>query len=66
MSDLVRTECKIAMLLEDMNIYRLMTDAQRVEGDNLRKQAKENKKGRIGNYEYYKQKLGGGNSSQSQ
>uniref|UniRef100_M1DY50 Gag-pol polyprotein n=1 Tax=Solanum tuberosum TaxID=4113 RepID=M1DY50_SOLTU len=51
-SDLVKTECKNAMLLEDMNISRFMTHAQQVEGDKLREQAKENKKARIGNYDY--------------
>ncbi|KAK4709964.1 hypothetical protein R3W88_004477 [Solanum pinnatisectum] len=51
-SDLVKTECKNAMLLEDMNISRLMTHAQQVEGDKIREQAKENKKSRTGNYDY--------------
>ncbi|KAK4726823.1 hypothetical protein R3W88_031740 [Solanum pinnatisectum] len=53
-----------AMLLKDMNISRLMTHAQQVEGDMLREQAKDNKKARTGNYEYSQQKLGGGNRSQ--
>ncbi|XP_015076028.1 uncharacterized protein LOC107020250 [Solanum pennellii] len=47
--DLVITECRNAMLLGDMNICRLITHAQQVEGDTLREQAKENKKARIGN-----------------
>ncbi|KAK4733997.1 hypothetical protein R3W88_008258 [Solanum pinnatisectum] len=51
-SDLVKTECRNAMLLENMNIFRLMTHAQEVEGDKLREQAKENKKARTGNYDY--------------
>ncbi|WMV37800.1 hypothetical protein MTR67_031185, partial [Solanum verrucosum] len=38
-------ECRNAMLLEDMNISRLMTQ---VEGDKLREQAKDNKKSRTG------------------
>ncbi|KAK4729901.1 hypothetical protein R3W88_022889 [Solanum pinnatisectum] len=62
-SDLVKTECRNAMLLENMSISRLMTHAQQVEGDNLREQAKENKKARTGNYDYSQQKLGGGNRS---
>ena len=33
--DLVKTEFRNAMLLRDMNISRLMTHAQLVEGDNL-------------------------------
>ncbi|XP_049394543.1 uncharacterized protein LOC125858785 [Solanum stenotomum] len=45
-SDLVRTECRNVMLLEDMNISRLMSHAQQVERDKLREQAKENKKAR--------------------
>ena len=40
------------MLLGDVNIARLMTLAQQVEGDKLREWAKENKKSRTGNYEY--------------
>ena len=49
-----------------MNISRLMTHAQHVEGDKIKEQAKENKKARNGNYDYSQQKLGGGNHSQSQ
>ena len=40
---MVKIECRNAMLLIDMNIDRLMTHAQQVEGDKLRQQAKENK-----------------------
>ena len=64
--DLVKTEYRNSMLLGDMNISRLMTHAHQVEGDKLREQAKENKKSRIGNCDYYQQKSGGGNRSQSQ
>ena len=46
------------MLLENMNISRLMTHAHQVEGDNLREQAKDNKKLRTCNYEYTEYKLG--------
>ncbi|XP_069145558.1 uncharacterized protein [Solanum lycopersicum] len=45
-SNLVKTECTNAMLLGDMNISRLMTHAQQLEGDKLREQAKDNKKAR--------------------
>ena len=62
-SDLVKTECRNAMLLGDMNISRLMTNAQQVKGDKLREHDKENKKARIGNYDYSQQKLGGENRS---
>ncbi|KAH0657850.1 hypothetical protein KY289_026598 [Solanum tuberosum] len=48
---LSETERRNAMLLENMNISRLMTHAQQVEGDKLTEQAKENKKARIGGYE---------------
>ncbi|KAK4727116.1 hypothetical protein R3W88_032033 [Solanum pinnatisectum] len=51
-SDLVKTECRNAMLLGDMNISRLMTYAQQVEGDKLREHAKDSKKARTGNYDY--------------
>ena len=50
--DLMKSECISAMLLGDMNISRLMTHAQQVEGDKLREQAKENKKAMTGNYDY--------------
>ena len=36
-SDLVKIECTNAMLHRNMNITRLMTHAQQVEGDKLRK-----------------------------
>ena len=65
-SDLVKTECRNAMLLNDMNISRLMTHAQRVEGDKIREQGKYNKKARTGNYDYSQQNSGGGNPSQCQ
>ncbi|XP_049406124.1 uncharacterized protein LOC125869719 [Solanum stenotomum] len=64
--DLVKTECKNAILLEDMNISRLMTHTQHVEGDKLREHAKENKKARTGNYDYSQQKSGGEKCLQSQ
>ena len=57
-SNLVKTECRNSMLLEDMNISRLMTHAQQVEGDKLMEHAKENKKARIGNYDYSQQQSG--------
>ena len=65
-SDLVKTKCRSAMLLGDMNISRIMTHAQQVEGDKLREKDKENKKARTGNYDLSQQKLGGGNRSQSE
>ena len=51
------------MLLGEMNFSRLMIYVQEVEGDKLREQAKENKKARIGNYDYSQHKSGGGNRS---
>uniref|UniRef100_M1DL10 Zinc knuckle family protein n=1 Tax=Solanum tuberosum TaxID=4113 RepID=M1DL10_SOLTU len=39
---------------------------EKVEGDKLREQAKENKKARTGNYDYSQQKSGGGNLLQFQ
>ena len=51
-SDLVKTECRNAMLLGDMSISRLMTHAQQVEGDKLRKHVKENKKAKTGKYDF--------------
>ncbi|WMV50554.1 hypothetical protein MTR67_043939 [Solanum verrucosum] len=50
--DLVKTECRNVMLLEYMNISRLMTHAQQVKRDKLREISKDNKKARTGNYEY--------------
>ncbi|WMV30085.1 hypothetical protein MTR67_023470 [Solanum verrucosum] len=49
-----------------MDISRLMTHAQEIEGDKLRELAKDNKKARIGNYEYSEQKSDSGNRSQFQ
>ncbi len=63
-SNLVKTECRNAILLKDMNISRLMTHASQVEEDKLREHAKDNKKARTSNYEYSQQKSGGGNRSQ--
>ncbi|XP_049406061.1 uncharacterized protein LOC125869646 [Solanum stenotomum] len=65
-SDLVKRECRNAILLGDMNISRLMSHAQQVEGENLREHAKESKKVRTGNYDYSPQKSSGGNHLQSQ
>ena len=39
------------MLLENMNISRLITHNNQVEEDKLRKQVKENKKVRMGKHE---------------
>ena len=47
-SDLVKTECRNAMLLGDMNIYMIMTHAQQVEGYTLREYGKENKMSKTG------------------
>ncbi|KAK4737141.1 hypothetical protein R3W88_000838 [Solanum pinnatisectum] len=65
-SDLVKTECRNTMLLENMNISRIMTHAQQVGGDKLREQAKDNKKASTGNYEYSQHKSGSQNYSQFQ
>ncbi|XP_027768534.1 uncharacterized protein LOC114074751 [Solanum pennellii] len=51
-SNLVKIECKNAMLLGDINISRLMTHAQQVEGNKFKEHAKENKKARTGNYDW--------------
>ena len=53
MSYVVKTKCRNVVLLGDMNISRLMTNAQQVESDKLREQAKENNKDRTKNYEYF-------------
>ena len=65
-SDLVKTECRNAMVLGDMNISSLMTHAHQVDVYKLREQAKENKKAMIVNYDYSSQKSGGGNRSKAQ
>ena len=54
------------MLFGDMNISKLMSHAQQVEGDKRREHGNENKNTRTGNYDYYRQKFSGGNRSQSQ
>ncbi|XP_049368923.1 uncharacterized protein LOC125833782 [Solanum verrucosum] len=43
-----------------------MTHTQQVEGDNITEHDKENKKARIGNYEYSQHKSGGANRSHGQ
>ncbi|XP_015057639.1 uncharacterized protein LOC107003903 [Solanum pennellii] len=50
-SNLMKIECKNAMLLGYINISRLMTHAQQVEGSNLKEHAKENNNARTGNYD---------------
>ena len=44
------------MLLRDMNMSRLMTHDEHLDGYKLREQAKENKKARTENYDYFQQK----------
>lgn len=44
MLDLVKTECRNGMLMVNMNISRIMTHDQQVEGDNRTKHDQENKK----------------------
>ncbi|XP_015068820.1 uncharacterized protein LOC107013423 [Solanum pennellii] len=63
--DLVKTECRNAMLLGDVNMPMLMNHAQHVESDKIREHAKENKKAKTRNYNYTQQKSGSGNRSQS-
>ena len=48
----MKIECTNAMLHRNMNITRLMTHAQQVEGDKLREHIKESKKANDGNYDY--------------
>ena len=50
--DLVKTECRSAMLLRDMNMSMLMTHVQQVEGDKIREQDNKNKKSRTRNHVY--------------
>ena len=56
--DLVKTECRNAMLLGDMKISRLMTHALQVEYDKLKEHAKAYKKDRTGKYDYSQKKIG--------
>ena len=51
-SNLVKIECRSAMLLKDMKLSRLVTHALQVEGDKIREQDEENKKARTGNNDY--------------
>ncbi|XP_049367940.1 uncharacterized protein LOC125832788 [Solanum verrucosum] len=48
-SDLIKTECRNAMLLGVMDISRIMTHAQHIDGDKVMEMAKDNKKARTGN-----------------
>ena len=50
--DFVKIECRYAILLGYMNISRLMTHAQQVEGYKIMEHAMENKKARAGNYDF--------------
>ena len=52
MSDLMKIVYRNVMLLEDVNISRLMTHAQQVEGYKIMEHAMENKKARAGNYDF--------------
>lgn len=61
--NLVKENCRNVMLPENMNITRLITNAQKVEEEKLREHAKDNNKARIGKYKYSLQKSGGGNHS---
>ena len=63
-SNLMKIQCRNAILVENMNISRIMTHAQNIDGDKFREQVKENKKARTGKYEYSQQKLSCGNRSQ--
>lgn len=49
-SDIVKTECRNVIVLQNMNMSRLMTHALQVEGEKLREQDKDNKNARIGNF----------------
>lgn len=53
----------INVRIENINISRIITYAQQIEGDTLREHANKNKNARIDNYDYYKQKCCGGNHS---
>ena len=63
---MVKLEFINAMSLGYMNISRLMTHAQKVDGDKLMEHAKQNRKPRTEKNEYSQQNSGGGNRSQGQ
>ncbi|XP_055830886.1 uncharacterized protein LOC129899914 [Solanum dulcamara] len=46
MSDLVSKECKMAMLIREMNISRFLTHAEQIEDEKLREKTRESKKAR--------------------
>ena len=44
--DLVKTECRNTILLRDLTISKLVTNAQQVEGDRISEKANDNKQAR--------------------
>ena len=53
LSNSVEIEFRNAILLENMNISRIMTHTQQFERNKLKEHAKENKKDMIDNYDYF-------------
>ena len=60
----VVNECRYAMLNSDMNIARLMTHAQQIEEKKIKIEEKQNKRARIGSFNFAQPKSEGGSHSQ--
>ena len=56
-SYLMKTKCRNAMLPGYMNISRLITHAEQVQGDKRMEHAKQNKKAGTRNYDYSQQSV---------
>lgn len=52
LSDLVVKECRTFMLIRDKDISHLMTHAQEIETEKLKKRDRENKRAKIDHFKY--------------
>ena len=59
----VVNECRSAMLINDMNLARLMTHAYQVEEKKFNTRERQNKRARSGNFNFAHPKSDGGNHS---